>query len=279
MLYIVIPVFNRKKFTAECIQTLQKQTVKDFKVIVVDDGSTDGTAKMIKNDFPEVILIDGGGNLFWTAAVNLGIDYALKNGATAVLTLNNDTLTVENFVEKMLYWHNQKPTAVIGSLERDVVSKKSIYGGETIDWKLATTRHLLNAIPSEKQTGLHEVSWLPGRGLLIPKVVFDTIGLFDQKRFPHYYADVDFSHTALRHGFANYVNYDAHLYTYPEESGDAKNKQKKNLKNYYNHLFSIKGGGNLKDFTRFALKNCPKGYLPSYLLIGYLRRVGGYLIK
>ncbi len=278
MIWIIIPVFNRKHFTRECLLSLRGQTNQDYKAVVVDDGSTDGTADMVRDEFPEVILLDGGGDLFWAAAVNLGIQYALDQGATQVMTLNNDTLPVADFLEKTVLRSRQKPDAVIGALEIDAHTKHIIYGGERINWVLATTKHLLAGVPESQRTGLHAVSWLPGRGLLIPKAVFDKIGLFDAARFPHYYADVDFTHTALRNGFENHINYDAKLMTYPEESGDRQNKVQKSFRKYYNHLFSIKGGGNLKDFTRFTLKNCPPYFVPSYLLIGYLRRMGGYFI-
>ena len=92
MLFIVIPVFNRKNFTKECLLSLQTQSRKDFSVVVVDDGSTDGTAQMLEKEFPEIIVVKSDGNLFWTAATNLGIQIALEKGATYVMTLNNDTL-------------------------------------------------------------------------------------------------------------------------------------------------------------------------------------------
>jgi GT2 family glycosyltransferase len=68
MIYIVIPVFNRKHYTKDCLLSLSAQTYSVFKTIVVDDGSTDGTADMLKEEFPEVIVLKGTGNLFWTAA-------------------------------------------------------------------------------------------------------------------------------------------------------------------------------------------------------------------
>ncbi|NJO03788.1 MAG: hypothetical protein HC880_20870 [Bacteroidia bacterium] len=97
--------------------------------------------------------------------------------------------------------------------------------------------------------------------------------------FPHYYADYDFTHKAARHGFELYCNYDAKLYTYPEESGDRKNRKVKNLKNYYNHLFGIKGGGNLRNYTYYVLRNYPIWFVPHVLVKGYVRRIFGYLIK
>ena len=279
MIYIIIPVFNRKHFTKECLLSLQKQTYQDYKVIVVDDGSTDGTADMLREEFPEVEILFGDGNLFWTASVNLGIEQALKKGAPYIMTLNNDVETAPDMLEQTMRWAKEKPNAVIGALEMDAATREPIYGGEIVDFKLNKVRHVLQELPKEKQHGLHNVSQLPGRGLLIPRAVFEKIGLFDQKRFPHYVADYDFTHTALRHGFELYCNYDAKLYTYPEESGERQNRQAKSLKKFYNHLFSIKGGGNLRDFTRFTLKNVPKPYVPYYLVNGYARRIIGYLVK
>ncbi|QCR22817.1 glycosyltransferase family 2 protein [Pontibacter sp. SGAir0037] len=279
MIYIVIPVFNRKDFTRDCLLSLRKQTDPNYKVIVVDDGSTDGTADMLKEEFPEVTVLFGDGNLFWTASVNMGIHHALEQGADYVMTMNNDVEVAPDFIENTYKWAKVKPNAVIGALEMDAETREPIFGGEIIDFKLNSVRHLIQELPKEKQVGIHLVSQLPGRGLLIPRTVIDKIGVFDQEQFPHYVADYDYTHTAARHGFELYCNYDAKLYTYPEESGERKNRKSKNLKNFYNHLFDIKGGGNLRDFTRFTLKNCPKPYIPYYLANGYARRIFGYLMK
>jgi GT2 family glycosyltransferase len=279
MLYIVIPVFNRKHFTLECLLSLRKQTNKNFRVIVVDDGSTDGTGQLLAQDFPEVTVLKGDGNLFWTAATNMGVQYALAHGARHVMTLNNDTLATPDFIEKMYRWAAQKPDALLGALAVDAATGKPVYGGETINWFLNSYKPVLKTLSANQQTGLHKVTHFPGRGLWIPKKVFDTIGLFDEKKFPHYYADYDFTHTASRAGFDIYCNYDARLLTYPTESGERQLRRKKSLGNYYNHLFGIRGGGNLLNFTKFTFKNCPPLYIPIVLVNGYIRRVFGYLIK
>jgi GT2 family glycosyltransferase len=278
MLYLVIPVYNRWLYTRACLEALRKQTFPSFRAVVVDDGSTDGTADHITAQFPEVILLDGGGNLYWTAAVNLGIQYALGQGASQILTLNNDTLPPNDFLEKMHGHSLNHPGALLGPLELDAATGNVLYGGEKIDWLAATARPLLASVPPERRTGLHTVDWLPGRGLLIPAFVFQKAGLFDAQTFPHYFADLDFTRTALRNGFPLYLNYDARLLTYPEASGDRQNKTRKSLSNYREHLFGIKGGGNLQDFARFARRHCPPAYLPSYLLLGSLRRIGVYFL-
>src|SRR6185295_5128576 len=102
-IYIVIPVHNRKTFTRDCLRSLENQTVANHhRIIIVDDGSQDGTDEMLSIEFPDVIVLSGNGNLFWTAAINLGIRHALSLGAEYVLTLNNDTAASETFMEQML---------------------------------------------------------------------------------------------------------------------------------------------------------------------------------
>src|SRR5258705_1835881 len=91
-IYIIIPVHNRKEFTRNCLYSLERQTRPCHQIIVVDDGSTDGTSEMLAKEFPGVIVLSGDGSLFWTAAINLGVRLALTLGAEYVLTLNNDTV-------------------------------------------------------------------------------------------------------------------------------------------------------------------------------------------
>ena len=276
---VVIPVYNRKKFTEECLRSLEKQTLQPDHVIVVDDGSTDGTREMLHQEFSNVIVVCGDGNLYWTAAINLGIKEALRLKTDYVLTLNNDTIASHDFIEKMMAGAKNAPDALLGALDIDAVSRKPYYGGEIVNWKWSSSEYLLNMLGQEEQKGLHEVSLFPARGLLIPRRVFGTIGLFHEKQLPHYMADYDFTVQARRKGFKVYCNYDARLFTYPEEGGDHKIRRHKTLQNYFKHLFDIKGGGNLVNFTIYTFRNCPAQYIVIGLITGFVRRLVGFWIK
>ncbi|KAA9339257.1 glycosyltransferase family 2 protein [Hymenobacter busanensis] len=278
MLHIVIPVFNRWAFTRECLLSLRRQTNRNFRVVVVDDGSTDGTAEALAREFPEVTVLHGTGFLFWTAGVNLGIRHALRHGADRVMTLNNDVQAAPDFIEQMLKAAAKHPRALLGALELDADTHAPVYGGEQFSFLTHRPRHLLHVLPPEQRRGLHPVTYLPGRGLLIPATALAHVGLFDEKRLPHYLADYDYTSVARRRGFPVFINYEARLLTYPDESGQEQTRRRRSLRGYYEHLFGIRGGGNLRNFTHFALKNCPAPLVPLFLLNGYARRMVGYFL-
>ncbi len=279
MIYIVTPVFNRKDFTQSYLEALANQTNQDFKTIIVDDGSTDGTSEVIKKQFPEVILLTEQGDLWWAEATNIGIRYAIEKGADYVMTLNDDTLPTSDYMEKMQLHSQHYPNALLGAFAINADNDQPVFGGEILNWKTGNFEDVLNKLPPGQHQGLHLVNVFPGRGLLIPVDVFKKIGFYDSKNFPQTIADLDFTARATNAGYNIYCNYDAKIKIYPEESGGVLIRKEKSLKNYYKHLFSQRGAGNLKWFTIFAFKNAPKRYLLSYWLIGVARRVGGYLIE
>src|SRR5688572_9733118 len=129
MVCVVIPVHNRKSFTRDCIESLYSQTLQADKIIVVDDGSTDGTREMLCKQFPQVRVVIGDGNLFWTASINKGIRLALELGADHILTMNNDTVASISFLEKMMEGAKLKPHALIGALDVDASNNRPYYGG------------------------------------------------------------------------------------------------------------------------------------------------------
>jgi len=279
MVYIVTPVYNRKKFTKNYLFALQKQTNQDFKVIIVDDGSIDGTSEMIEEEFPEVILLKEEGDLWWAESTNVGVRYALEHNASYVMTLNDDTLPQEDYIENMIRWSQKEPLALLGAFAIDVMTNRSVFGGEVLNWKTEKYENILDQLSLDEQVGLHEVNVFPGRGLLIPVKVFEDIGYYDSKNFPQTVADLDFTCRAYSSGYKIYCNYDAKIAIYTEESGGVDLVKNRSLKNYYKHLFGVRGGGNLKWFIIFTVKNAPKKYLLQYLLVGLVKRIFMYPIR
>ena len=97
-LSVIIPNYNGKHFLEPCLEALKKQSMKDFEIIVVDNGSSDGSVEMINNSYPYVRLITFKENTGFCRAVNEGVS---ASDAEYVLLLNNDTVVFENFVEEL----------------------------------------------------------------------------------------------------------------------------------------------------------------------------------
>lgn len=283
MIFIVIPVFNRWVYTKECLLCLQKQDYTNYKIIVVDDGSTDGTANYLQQEFPNVIVIKGDGNLWWTAATNLGVVFAQKNKVlneeNFVLTLNNDTLVPTNFLTNILSsYRKAAPFSLIGATAVNAKNGQVYYRGEKINWFLESSTFFVSQT-DRPENGLQKVTVFPGRGLLISLEVFDTIGLFDEKSFPHYAADYDFTLRANKAGFGLFCSWDAIVEIYPDESGSVQIRNKKTVKNYFEHIFGMKGAANIVTFVKYTFRHCPFYAIPFFLTIGLSRRIFGYFIK
>src|SRR5262245_39537582 len=90
--YIIVLTYRMRDVVRGCIRSLLSLTYPNYKLVVVDNDSADGTEEMLRNELPELTLIQTGSNLGYTGGNNKGIKYALENGAEYVLIINPDTV-------------------------------------------------------------------------------------------------------------------------------------------------------------------------------------------
>jgi glycosyltransferase involved in cell wall biosynthesis len=256
----VIPVHNRVAWTRQCLDGLERQDQMGMLIIVVDDGSTDGTAEMLRTEYPEVEVITGDGNLWWTRATNAGV--------------NDDTTPPDDLVSTMVADAARVQPALLVAMGVSATDGRVLYAGEIVDWPRA---RFVQVSPDTSSGTLAEVTHCPGRGLLVPASAFSEIGLFDAMAFPHGGADFDFSARAASAGYQLYCDHAARLTIYPETHGGAAFTTGRSLEKYLRHLFGRKGAGNLGVYVTYAWRYCPRRYLPIAIPLGVLRRVGGYL--
>ena len=95
---IIVLNWNGKKDTFECLQSLKHLDYPNYEIIVVDNASTDGSQKFLKENFPEITLIENEQNIGFGGGLNVGIKEAKKRGADYVLCLNNDVIVDRNFL-------------------------------------------------------------------------------------------------------------------------------------------------------------------------------------
>lgn len=227
IVYVIIPVFNRIHFTRTCLNQLEKQTYRKIKVVVVDDGSSDGTSQMIKKEFPKVTLIYGNGSLWWLGAINLALQHIMKKSdeTDLVLFLNDDLIFKQSFIEVLVCAHQKNPRAIIGSVESIQGTNGIIHnGGSVINWWFAKGKHInygrsLHEFPPGHTV---KVSVQNGRGVLFPMNVFHDIGLLNS-RYVHM-GDFEFSVRAEKHGYNLLKAYDAVVYHYSNNPKGIKKK-------------------------------------------------------
>lgn len=244
MLFLIIPVHNRRDVTRACLSHIQNLNLTNINIVIVDDGSTDGTGEMISNDFPSVTVLSGDGNLWWTGAIALGMEYAYNNGANYFLWLNDDCLMEPNSIAKMLSLGNLHPSSII--------SPAIFYTDSTHPAETGFTIGKCNQVDND--SNLRQVHGVSGFCVLIPRCVYESIGVPDYTRFPHYGGDCMYTLRAHRAGFNVYIAKDATATLAditPDRYGFSKFTERKSslYSSIKKMLFSIKSPYNMK--TRY----------------------------
>jgi GT2 family glycosyltransferase len=219
MVYVLIPAHNDKQEVLALLQCLERQSYQGCSVVLVDDGSTDGTDKEVASRFPGVTFLRGDGNLWWTGANVLGVNHILCHAKQEdyVLLLNNDLVVDDEYVTCLVRCSENEGRAIVGSTTVDFHDPKRLAAGIRLDRKLnATVNRDKTAIESVES---EDSDVLPGRGTLVPIEAFKAVGNFNRWRLPHYGADYEFMVRARRAGFRLLVSHSAKVYAKLNISG------------------------------------------------------------
>ncbi|NJN71833.1 MAG: glycosyltransferase family 2 protein [Limnothrix sp. RL_2_0] len=201
--YIIIPVHNRKEITVSCLAQLKKNGDLDqYAVVVVDDASTDGTSEAIRTLFPEVIILEGDGNLWWTGAIKKGMEYAYHQGADYFIWLNDDCLVKADAVNKLVGFCKQESKAIVGCQGYEVNENEQIaFGGYIKENSLIQLMKSALVKPQDCRTYPQEpYDVLNGNFVCLPRQVVDIVGFPNPKIAPHYFGDFIFTAQAKNRG-------------------------------------------------------------------------------
>lgn len=197
---IIIPNYNGKHFMEPCLTSLAKQSVQNFKILVVDNASTDGSLEYMKESFPEMQVIALDKNYGFSKAVNVGIQ---NSDTPYVILLNNDTTVDSHYVEEML-------KAIKKSRRIFSVSSKMIqmYHPELIDsagdlytlmgWGVCRG----TGRPVSNYTKPDEIFTACAGAAIYRRAAFEKIGYFDENHFA-YLEDIDVGYRAKIYGYKN----------------------------------------------------------------------------
>jgi len=189
---VLLTSWNGRDLTRDAIQSVREKTTDvSYEIIVVDDGSTDGTADMVRKEFPDVMLVVSQENAGFVRANNLGARHARGRH---LLLLNNDTIFVNNAIAILSRYLDDHPdVGACGGLllNRDMTAQVS-YGNEPSLGQAVVDLFFLNelfpragfpkrgTIPLLPCAGPIDVDYITGADLLIRRSIVDEIGLFDE---------------------------------------------------------------------------------------------------
>lgn len=203
MVFVVILNWNLKDDTLACVESVLAGSYTQQRVVVVDNGSQDGSALAIAERFGDAVdLIVNEKNVGFAAGVNRGIRYALDNNTDFVLLLNNDTIVASDMVERLIAAADGRPhIGILGPaiFRYDQPGRVWRLGDRHLRWLPIPIRLSDRALQLQEE--ILPVDYVTGCGMLIRRQVFSTIGLFNPGYFM-YYEDADFCRRAIKAGFS-----------------------------------------------------------------------------
>lgn len=275
---IVIPAHNRKSITLDCLQKLTKIDVTGIalQIIVVDDGSTDGTSGAVQERFTSVTVLKGDGNLWWSGATNLGVAHALHNGADYVLTLNDDVAFEPDFLLRMLETAEKTPKSIVCCLicyenRPDVVLSAGRYRAGFLGYTTPAKYADQNVAAVTEEILSTELE--SGYAMLIPVDLFQLIGSFNAEKFPHHMGDMDFVLRARNAGYPVLVNTKARLYTNPGKNYLFNVMVENDFKSLLNSFFDIRSNAHWKIRYNFMKAHTKPAIMAHISFAYYLSRM------
>jgi GT2 family glycosyltransferase len=202
--HIIIPVHNRRETTLRCLRHLKEQLISlNYNIVVIDDGSTDGTSEAIKDQYPEVFLIKGDGQLWWAGAICLGMKHAYQTRAEYFFWMNDDTLPTPGTLQLMLEQCSRHPNLITCAQSyKDDTLGQPTYGGHK--------KKIMNVMLFHTPQGeIYPCDCMSGNLVCFPRSVIDKIGLPPCDELPHNMADVVYTWNAKKAGFQLIVCGDA----------------------------------------------------------------------
>ncbi len=259
-IFVIIPTYNQWQLLKKCLKSLQKQTYKNFNILVVDDGSNQDIKNNIKDTFSNINVLSFKKNKGFAKAVNKGVKYALNTyKPNYIALLNNDTRLDKNWLKNLIKRIRSKTQIAAVTSNMFFYNKPDIINsqGGTIDWN--GDGYDINIFKNKKdiKTKSKPVLGACFAGCLIKSKALKQVGLLDQ-RFHAYYEDLDWSWRANLLGYKIYFEKDAILYHYGSESWEKGNRKK---------VYLTKRNCLASALKNYQLKNLFKRVL--YILIGY----------
>jgi len=193
LVYVIVLTYNHSADTRQSLLSLQQMTYDNFKLLVVDNNSTDDTVEVVQQEFHEISLLTNVSNLGFAAGANIGIQYALQNQARFILLSNNDVIVAPDMLDYLVA-AMQEGVAAVAPLIYYFDDPHRV-------WSAGFMRHPITWAMHNGARGVldegqwqepFEVDYLLGCALLLDSNALNSIGCLDENYF-FYYEDLDIS--------------------------------------------------------------------------------------
>lgn len=255
---VIIPNWNGADILTACLDSLADQTTK-CTIIVVDNGSSDNSLKLLKQQYPKVLVLAKDKNYGFAGGVNFGIRYALEQNFQYIALLNNDAVAEADWLEHLLrtIQSNDGLGIVTSKMLRDDKKHLDDTGDFYSVWGMPFPRGR-NQLDNGQFDSETEVFGASGGASLYRAEVFEEIGLFDE-RFFAYLEDVDISFRARLAGWD--IAYEPKARVYHKVNATSSK------------LGSFSRYHTIKNFFALYTKNMPGWLYWKYLLLFLLQAV------
>jgi GT2 family glycosyltransferase len=269
-IYVLAPVHNRRALTERFVRCLAAQTDQGFHLVLVDDGSKDGTAEMVSSILPSSTILRGTGHWWWAGSLEQARRWLMRQPSSSgdlVLIANDDTTFAPDFLAAARGSMENSEKTLLLAQPVSAQTGASIGIGVKINW----TR-----LAFKPANDPEEIDCFPTRGLFLRREDFLALGRFHTVLLPHYLSDYEFTLRAARRGF--------HLSTDPsvrlvadEVATGIRTVDRSSGGAYLRSVISIKATKNPIYWTTFVLLAAPRRLLARNLLQVWYRFGTGLL--
>lgn len=249
-IYILVPTHNRILLLKSFVSQLKGQTYQNFQVILVDDGSSDGSAQYVKTELPSSVVIRGDGNLWWGGSLHAGykkIKSLKPQPEDLVLIINDDTHFDSSYLENGRRFLENKGRVLLGSMSYDSISGKISDPGVQWNWETGDFKSVQD---------VSEINCLSTRGLFLKAKDFLDLGGFHPILLPHYFSDYEYTVRAHNRGFQLLTSPEVKISTDARHAGVTKFDYS-NRKNFLSTYLSQKNYQHPQAVLFFFWLSCP----------------------
>jgi hypothetical protein len=201
--FVIILTWNNLQDTAACLESVQTLNYSNYEIILVDNGSTDGSIQVLAKKYPGVILIKNDDNVGFALGNNRGMETALERGCDYIFLLNNDTTLDRDCLSELVRLAISDPRVGMVGPKIYLFQDSSIvwYAGGEIVFReaISVSRGFFKKDRPAYNTG-GEVTFVSGCAMLVRRKAIDEVGLFDPG-YGFYMEDTDWCWRMRSKGF------------------------------------------------------------------------------